>query len=104
MLEKVIELIELWGTDVWVEFSSHALTRRWERRIVLGLVLSDIKSAEEEIGELLPKDNFAIVDKFANITIVCELKSYNQIVVITIIDKGTDFIPKNPEDKIIILS
>ena len=100
---KNYKLIELWGTEVWIEISDHAFKRKRERNILLNLVFNDIKSAEEQLGEIKKGDTFVIIDSFANISIVGVMENYNEIQIITVVNKGKDFIPNNPYDKIITL-
>jgi hypothetical protein len=88
-------LIELWGTEIWVEFSKHAFKRILQRDIVKDLVITDLKSAEEELGDLRDEQEFVIIDTFANISIVGKFLSRGSIIkIITVIDKGEDFTPK----------
>jgi hypothetical protein len=102
-LGKNYKLIELWGNEIWVEVSEHAFKRKKERDIFLPLVFNDIKSAEEELGEIKRGNTFIIIDSFANISIVGAMESYDKIKIITVVNKGKNFISRNPDDKIIIL-
>ncbi|MBP2070754.1 hypothetical protein [Thermoanaerobacterium butyriciformans] len=97
-------LIELWGCDVWIVFSGHAFDRVDDRDIVMELIPNDIKSAEDELGNLKVGDKFVIKDTFSNITVVGIIKKSDLIKIITIVDKGKDFIAKNVSDIIIELS
>lgn len=103
-MEKIYKLIELWGTEIWIEVSEHAFKRKRERDILLNLVFDDIKSAEEQLGEIKKGNTFVIIDSFANISIVAAMEDFDKIKIITVVNKGKDFISKNPYDKIIILS
>ncbi|MGH2331770.1 hypothetical protein [Thermoanaerobacter mathranii] len=103
MLDKSIKLIELWGSEIWIEISAHAFKRKRERDILLPLVFNDIKSAEDQLGEIKKGNTFVIIDSFANISIVGAVEDFDKIKIITVVNKGKDFIPKNPYDKIIIL-
>ncbi|MBE3579104.1 MAG: hypothetical protein IMW83_04420 [Caldanaerobacter subterraneus] len=102
-MDKILKLIELWGSEIWVEVSDHAFKRKRERDILLTLIFDDIKSAEEQLGEIKKGNTFVIIDSFANISIVGAVEDFDKIKIITVVNKGKDFIPKNPYDKIIIL-
>ncbi|WP_054644763.1 hypothetical protein [Thermoanaerobacter thermocopriae] len=102
-MDKNIKLIELWGSEIWIEISVHAFKRKRERDILLSLVFNDIKSAEEQLGEIKRGDTFVIIDSFANISIVGKVEDFNKIRIITVVNKGKSFVPKNLHDKIIVL-
>ncbi|SDF66502.1 hypothetical protein SAMN04244560_01048 [Thermoanaerobacter thermohydrosulfuricus] len=102
-MDQNIKLIDLWGAEIWMEISVHAFKRKRERDILLSLVFNDIKSAEEQLGEIKRGNTFVIIDSFANISIVGTVEDFNKIKIITVVNKGKDFIAKNPYDKIIIL-
>ena len=93
--EKNYKLIELWGTEVWIEFSKHAFKRTFQRDIAKELIIIDLKNAEEELGSLKNEQEFIIIDTFANISIVGKLLFYgSKILIITVINKGKDIITK----------
>lgn len=88
-------LIELWGTEVWVEFSKHAFKRILQRDIIKELIISDLKSAEEELGDMKDGQEFVIIDTFANISIVGKFVfKESKIKIVTVVNKGKNFIPK----------
>lgn len=91
-------LIELWGTEIWIEFSKHAFKRITQREIIKELIISDIKSAEEDLGDIKDGQQFVIIDVFANISIVGKFVfKESKIKIITVVNKGKDFIPKRDD-------
>jgi hypothetical protein len=93
-LDKILKLIELWGSEGWIEFSPHSLERINDRSIVRELIPDTIKSAEEELGDGKVNQDFVIINTFANITIAGTFEKPDKIVIKTVVDKGENFIPK----------
>lgn len=82
--------IELFGTEYAIIIKEHALKRIKQRNILSDLILTNLKNAEETLGDLKNGDKFIIIDSFSKITIVG--KMYYQIIEITtVVDKGEDF-------------
>lgn len=94
--------IELFGTEYAIIIKEHALKRIRQRNILPDLILTNLKNAEETLGDLKNGDKFIIIDSFSKITIVG--KMYYQIIEITtVVDKGEDFFVKYPSDRVILI-
>ena len=102
-MEKNYKLIELWGTEVWIEFSPHSLDRIRDRDIIKDLVIDTIKSAEEELGEIKINQDFVIINTFANITVAGIFTRADEILIKTVVNKGENFHPRE-KDIVIKLS
>lgn len=94
--------IELLGTEYAVIIKKHALDRISQRNILHDLILTNLKNAEESLGDLKNGDKFVIIDSFSKITIVGKMY-YQMIEIITVVNKGEDFFVKYASDKVILI-
>jgi hypothetical protein len=94
--------IELFGNEYAVIIKEHALKRIRQRNILPDLIFTNLKNAEETLGELKNGDKFVIIDSFSRITIVGKI--YYQIIEITtVVNKGEEFFVKYDSDKLILI-
>lgn len=98
-------IVELWGCDINVQFSKHAERRIIERNILKEIVMEDLKTAENELGELKSEQIFAIIDKLTKTTIVGQFIDEGETIeIITVINKAENFKTKYKTDVIIYIN
>lgn len=67
----MVNVVNLFGFDFYVEFSGHAKTRSTQRNVPWLLVLNALEEAEEEIGDNVRDGcNFVVIDEFHDFAFV----------------------------------
>ncbi|SHF76487.1 hypothetical protein SAMN02746089_02515 [Caldanaerobius fijiensis DSM 17918] len=97
--------VQMWGCDVDIQFSKHALKRISERNILKEIIINDLITSENKIGELKNNQRFALIDKTTNTTIIAQIRDFGEtIMIITVVDKAEKFKTKYHTDVIIYIN